>query len=114
MKALRLLQSDKHKGKLVLSWTPDAQTPVLRSPAPPLRLEDGVILLAGGMGGLGRSLARILATHGAKMMDLSPSDLDTGRVLHSYGVDSLAAIDIVNWALRECQAGIAVFDVMAA
>lgn len=50
----------------------------------------------------------------AKILDLSPSDLDTGRFLHTYGVDSLAAIEIVNWALREMQARIAVFDVMAA
>jgi zearalenone synthase (highly reducing iterative type I polyketide synthase) len=50
----------------------------------------------------------------AKMLDVPPSELDTGRFLHSYGVDSLAAIEIVNWALREIQARIAVFDVMAA
>ncbi|KAK8017984.1 hypothetical protein PG991_007174 [Apiospora marii] len=68
VKALRLLQSGKHKGKLVLSWTPDAHIPVLRSPAPPLRLEDGVILLAGGMGGLGRSLASMLASRGARRL----------------------------------------------
>ncbi|KAK8053725.1 hypothetical protein PG996_013026 [Apiospora saccharicola] len=68
VKALRLLQSGKHTGKLVLSWTPDAQIPVLRSPAPPLRFGDGVVLLSGGMGGLGRSIARMLATHGARKL----------------------------------------------
>jgi zearalenone synthase (highly reducing iterative type I polyketide synthase) len=50
----------------------------------------------------------------AKMLDVPASEMDTGRFLHSYGVDSLAAIEIVNWALREVQARIAVFDVMAA
>ena len=50
----------------------------------------------------------------AKMLDMPASDLGPGRFLHSYGVDSLAAIEIVNWALREAQARIAVFDVMAA
>lgn len=68
VKALRLLQSGKHTGKLVLSWTPDAQIPVLYSPAPPLRLEDGVTLLAGGMGGLGRSITRMLVTLGARKL----------------------------------------------
>lgn len=66
VKAMRLLQSGKHKGKLVLKWTSDAQIPVLRSPAPPLRLEHGVFLLVGGMGGLGRSIARFLVSHGAR------------------------------------------------
>ncbi|RYP66304.1 hypothetical protein DL771_007886 [Monosporascus sp. 5C6A] len=50
----------------------------------------------------------------AKTLAMPPGELDTGRFLHSYGVDSLAAIEIVNWALRDCQARIAVFDVMAA
>ena len=50
----------------------------------------------------------------AKMLTMPPGELDTGRFLHSYGVDSLTAIEIVNWALRDCQARIAVFDVMAA
>lgn len=49
----------------------------------------------------------------SKMLGISPEELDTGRFLHSYGVDSLAAIELVNWALRECKARIAVFDVMA-
>jgi zearalenone synthase (highly reducing iterative type I polyketide synthase) len=68
VKALRLLQSGQHKGKLVLNWTSDAQVPVLRSPAPPLNLEQGVFLLVGGMGGLGRSIARMLASHGARKL----------------------------------------------
>lgn len=49
----------------------------------------------------------------SRMLGISPEELDTGRFLHSYGVDSLAAIELVNWALRECQARVAVFDVMA-
>lgn len=66
VKAMRLLQSGKHKGKLVLQWTSDAQVPVIRSPAPPLNLGQGVFLLVGGMGGLGRSIARFLVAHGAR------------------------------------------------
>lgn len=66
VKAMRLLQAGRHMGKLVIQWTPDAQVPVLRSPAPPLRLDEGVFLLIGGMGGLGRSIARMLFSHGAR------------------------------------------------
>lgn len=64
VKALRLLQSGKHTGKLLLNWTLDVQIPVLRFPVPALRLERGVFLLVGGMGGLGRSIARMLVSHG--------------------------------------------------
>lgn len=50
----------------------------------------------------------------AKMLQTSSSEIDTGRFLHSYGIDSLVAIEIVNWALKEIKSNITVFDVMAA
>jgi zearalenone synthase (highly reducing iterative type I polyketide synthase) len=49
----------------------------------------------------------------SRMLGMAPEELDTSRFLYSYGVDSLAAIELVNWALRECHSRIAVFDVMA-
>ena len=66
VKALRLLQAGKHKGKIVIQWTADSMVPVIRSPAPPLSLDQGVFLLVGGMGGLGRSITRMLVSHGAR------------------------------------------------
>lgn len=66
VKPMRLLQAGKHMGKLVIQWTPDARVPVLHSPVPPLRLNEGVFLLVGGMGGLGRSITRMLLSHGAQ------------------------------------------------
>lgn len=50
----------------------------------------------------------------AKMQQLPPSEIDSGRFLHSYGIDSLVAIEIVNWALKELKATLTVIDVMAA
>lgn len=49
----------------------------------------------------------------AKMLQTPTSEIDTGRFLHSYGIDSLVAIEIVNWALKELKAVITVIDVMA-
>ncbi|KAL6719039.1 hypothetical protein ACLMJK_003274 [Lecanora helva] len=49
----------------------------------------------------------------AKMLQTPESEIDAGRFLHSYGVDSLTAIEIVNWALRELKATVSVIDVMA-
>lgn len=55
-----------------------------------------------------------LVTRMAKMLQMSTSEIDTKRPLHSYGIDSLVAIEIVNWALKELKAHLTVFDIMAA
>ena len=49
----------------------------------------------------------------AKMLQTPESEIDTGRFLNAYGVDSLTAIEIVNWALRELKATVSVIDVTA-
>ena len=48
----------------------------------------------------------------AKMLHTSTLEIDTARFVHSYGIDSLVAIEIVNWALKEIKATITVFDVL--
>jgi NADPH:quinone reductase-like Zn-dependent oxidoreductase len=50
----------------------------------------------------------------AKMLQTDPSEVDTSRFLHSYGFDSLVAIEIVNWVMKETKSIITVFDVLAA
>lgn len=50
----------------------------------------------------------------AKMLNTTSGEIDTFRFLHSYGIDSLTAIELINWALKECKARITVFDIMAA
>lgn len=50
----------------------------------------------------------------AKMLHTEAAEIDTYRFLHSYGIDSLTAIELINWAFKECKARITVFDVMAA
>ncbi|KAL7796350.1 putative polyketide synthase [Trichoderma afarasin] len=50
----------------------------------------------------------------AKMLQIEAEDVDTSRALHSYGLDSLVAIEIVDWALKEVEARVSVFDIMAA
>jgi len=49
----------------------------------------------------------------AKMLQTPASEIDTSRFLHSYGIDSLVAIEIVNWALKQVKSSITVFDVLA-
>jgi NADPH:quinone reductase-like Zn-dependent oxidoreductase/NADP-dependent 3-hydroxy acid dehydrogenase YdfG/aryl carrier-like protein len=50
----------------------------------------------------------------AKMLQTTAAEIDTDRFLHSYGIDSLVAIEVVNWALEKCKSRITVFDIMAA
>ncbi|KIW12217.1 hypothetical protein PV08_09493 [Exophiala spinifera] len=65
--AFRLMQSGRHIGKLVLSFTPDSVVKVHRNPSVELRLKaNGTYIVVGGFGGIGNSLARLLADHGAK------------------------------------------------
>ncbi|KAI0842747.1 putative FSP1 [Hypoxylon sp. FL0890] len=65
-KAFRLLQTGKHVGKVVLSVSPEEKVPVLPR-APAARLSPNVsYLLVGGVGGIGRSVAYWMSTHGAR------------------------------------------------
>ena len=49
----------------------------------------------------------------AKMLQTTASEIDPGRYLHTCGIDSLVAIEIINWALKEVKSVITVFDVLA-
>ncbi|KAK3319476.1 putative polyketide synthase [Cercophora scortea] len=59
------------------------------------------------------SVLEALVKQVAKMLQTDPSEVDTSRFLHSYGFDSLVAIEIVNWVMREAKSTITVFDVLA-
>ncbi|KAA8905059.1 fatty acid synthase S-acetyltransferase [Sphaerosporella brunnea] len=54
--------------------------------------------------GLVRKLSRALS--------IRTEDIDTSRPLHAYGVDSLVAVELRNWFIKEIGADVAVFDIM--
>lgn len=65
--AFRTIQQGKHRGKMVLSFTDNAEVPILRKAKNSLKLSaDVTYLLVGGLGGLGRSLARQFIACGAR------------------------------------------------
>ena len=47
-----------------------------------------------------------------KAIAVAPSDVDTTKPLHAYGVDSLLAVELRNWFAKVFKADIAVFDIM--
>ncbi|KAE9372739.1 putative polyketide synthase, partial [Stipitochalara longipes BDJ] len=50
----------------------------------------------------------------AKSLQTVQSEIDESRPLHSYGVDSLVAIEIRNWIFKVIKAEITVFDILSA
>nr|ALQ32881.1 putative polyketide synthase [Fusarium miscanthi] len=64
---LRLMQAGKHMGKIIIEVREDDLVPVLpKIPSEPKFPENATYLLAGGMGGIGRSMSKWLVGHGAR------------------------------------------------
>jgi NADPH:quinone reductase-like Zn-dependent oxidoreductase len=67
--AFRALQSGKVPGKIVVRASPDDIVPVLPAANPSFTLDaNATYLLAGGLGGIGRSIADMLQSHGARYL----------------------------------------------
>ena len=49
----------------------------------------------------------------SRMLSLPLDEIDTSRFLHNYGIDSLLAIEVVNWALKDAKSTVNVFDVLS-
>ncbi|KAF5554613.1 polyketide synthase [Fusarium mexicanum] len=69
---------------------------------------------SGVEGSTGVSLRdNLYAARLAKLMMMPESDIDTGKPLSSYGVDSLVAVEVRNWIAKEAVVEVSVFGVMA-
>jgi acyl transferase domain-containing protein/NADPH:quinone reductase-like Zn-dependent oxidoreductase/NADP-dependent 3-hydroxy acid dehydrogenase YdfG len=69
--ALRYLQTGHHMGKAVIDWEAEAEIPLVPSPAPEYCFDPNAsYVIAGGLGGIGRSLASWFASRGAKHLIL--------------------------------------------
>ena len=74
---------------------------------------EALIAQAGSLQEATHLVEEALVHRVAKIMQTSASEIDISRFLHSYGIDSLVAIEIVNWALKDIKLSVTVFDVMA-
>ena len=54
-----------------------------------------------------------LAAKLAKSLTMPVEDLDTGKPVSTFGVDSLVAVEVRNWIFRECKADVSIFDVLS-
>ena len=48
-----------------------------------------------------------------KSLSMPVEDIDTSKAIHSYGVDSLVAIEMRNWIFKELKSQVSVFDVQS-
>lgn len=71
------------------------------------------LLIAAGTRTMGDSIVVEATVHKlAKALSMDVEEIDTLQPLHAYGVDSLVAIELRTWFLKEMGAEIAVFDIM--
>ena len=50
----------------------------------------------------------------AEILQMPASEVDPGRALYGYGVDSLVALEVRNWITREMKANMALLEILAA
>ncbi|KAM7200798.1 hypothetical protein V8F33_003729 [Rhypophila sp. PSN 637] len=115
--AFRVLQSGKIKGKVVLHARDDEMVPVVPRADQSMTLDpNSTYLLAGGLGGIGRRIALMLFSHGARnlaFLSKSGGAKEASQValqqLHRLGCTARAyACDIfdreqLSHAVKECQ-----------
>jgi len=58
-------------------------------------------------------VAAAMAAKLAKLMMVAAEDIDLGKPISTYGVDSLTAVEIRAWSFRELQSDISIFDIMS-
>lgn len=49
----------------------------------------------------------------AQSLKVSADEIDPGKSLPSYGINSLVAIEIRNWIFKEIKANVAIFNIIA-
>lgn len=59
----------------------------------------------------GSMVAQELAKRAAKILGIPISTIDLDKPMHSYGLDSLVAVELRNWLAKEIGADIAIFEI---
>ena len=91
------------KGPQTLSGTPKNKARVLQEAMSKAEtLADAVQIVIDAL------IARV-----AKSFQTPASEIDPSRPLHSYGVDSLVAIEIRNWIFYDFKSNVSLFDILA-
>ncbi|KAK0728741.1 phenolpthiocerol synthesis polyketide synthase ppsB [Lasiosphaeria miniovina] len=69
---------------------------------------------AGGIDKAGEVILDALVRKIADMLQIPASEVDPGRPMYRYGVDSLVALEVRNWITKELKANMALLEILAA
>ncbi|MCJ1389265.1 hypothetical protein MMC18_002121 [Xylographa bjoerkii] len=74
---------------------------------------EALLASAESLGGAGEIICNALATRLSTALAIPRNDVDTRKAVHSFGVDSLMAVELRNWFAREVKANVAIFEVLS-
>ena len=60
----------------------------------------------------GSLVAQELAKRLGKILGIPAGDIDLDKPMHTYGLDSLVAVELRNWFVKELDADIAIFEIL--
>lgn len=67
---------------------------------------------AGSLAEAAAVVAKALKAKLSKIMGMPQDDIDLQHGVESYGVDSLVAVELLNWLAKELRAEVAVFEIL--
>ncbi|KAI1618129.1 PKSN polyketide synthase for alternapyrone biosynthesis [Exophiala viscosa] len=72
-----------------------------------------ILANAKSIGEAAEAVESALRSSVATSMGSSPDEVDVDKPLHSFGIDSLKAVEVRNWLFREAKADISVFEILS-
>lgn len=73
---------------------------------------QALIASADSVAAAGNLVAQALVEKLAMSLSMPPADIEADKPVHAYGVDSLVAVEVRYWFLKEFKAEVAVFDIL--
>lgn len=67
---------------------------------------------AGSVAEVGNLIRDVIVKKLSRTLGTPLGDIDTNRPMHYYGVDSLVAVEMRNWFVKDMNADVAIFDIL--
>ena len=73
---------------------------------------ETLIKSAGTQDNAGRVICQALVKKLSKSLSIPEEDIDTRKPIHTFGVDSLVAVEIRYWLMKEMKADLSIFNIL--
>lgn len=80
---------------------------------PSINYETLLRSVAGSQAEAGSVIGQALIQKLARLLSISEADIEGAKPVHSYGVDSLVAVEIRYWLMKEMKADMSIFRIMS-